>query len=178
MTDRNAVFLAPVTKDSIESFCALMKDAFEASAVPSPLDPEMPPEDEVKEYFKSPDGHVMWIVENGCRIGGAVVETNAEPGRNMLVRFFIAPHLHSRGLGTKAWHAIERHWPETRIWELGTPYCDKRNLNFYINKCGFHVVEFFNEHHPELVEGEDARCREESGLPEEDSFRFEKLMQP
>ena len=178
MTDHNAVFLEPVTKDDIDSFCALMKDAFETSAVPSPPDSEMPPEDEVKEYFENPSGHVMWVLENGCRIGGAVVEADAEFGRNLLVWFFIAPDLHSRGLGTKAWRAIERHWPETRIWELGTPYCDKRNLNFYINKCGFHVVEFFNEHHPELVEGEDARCREESGLPEEDSFRFEKLMQP
>ena len=24
-----------------------------------------------------------------------------------------------------------------------------RNIHFYVNKCGFHIVEFFNEHHPD-----------------------------
>ncbi|ADD42351.1 hypothetical protein Snas_2674 [Stackebrandtia nassauensis DSM 44728] len=25
----------------------------------------------------------------------------------------------------------------------------QRNIHFYVNKCGFHIVEFFNEHHPD-----------------------------
>ena len=24
-----------------------------------------------------------------------------------------------------------------------------RNIHFYVNKCGFRIVEFFNEHHPD-----------------------------
>ena len=29
------------------------------------------------------------------------------------------------------------------------PHFDRRNIHFYINRCGFHAVEFFNEHHPD-----------------------------
>ena len=25
---------------------------------------------------------------------------------------------------------------------------DKRNIHFYVNVCGFHITEFFNEKHP------------------------------
>ena len=32
-----------------------------------------------------------------------------------------------------------------REWELVTPYFEVRNIHFYVNKCGFHIVEFFNE---------------------------------
>ena len=39
--------------------------------------------------------------------------------------------------------------PDVREWELGTPYFEVRNIHFYVNKCGFHIVEFFNEHHPD-----------------------------
>ena len=28
-------------------------------------------------------------------------------------------------------------------------YFEVRNIHFYVNKCGFHIVEFFNEHHPD-----------------------------
>ncbi len=30
---------------------------------------------------------------------------------------------------------------------LITPYFEKRNIHFYINKCGFKIVEFFNKAH-------------------------------
>lgn len=176
MTNRNDVFLKPVARDDIEPFCDLMKEAFGASAPPaSSPDPEMPPENEVRDYFERPEGHVMWVMEGESRVGGVVVEVGTKSGRNMLVWFFIAPDLHSHGLGTKAWYAIERQWPETRVWGLGTPYCDKRDLNFYINKCGFHVVEFFNEHHLDLATNENGLLSGRSGQQEE-SFWFEKNM--
>ena len=55
--------------------------------------------------------------------------------------------VHSRGVGTRAWFAIEAAHPQVREWTLVTPYFEVRNIHFYVNKCGFHIVEFFNEHH-------------------------------
>jgi hypothetical protein len=46
------------------------------------------------------------------------------------------------------WFEIERLYPETKVWETCTPYFEKRNIHFYINVCGFHIVEFFHENHP------------------------------
>ena len=59
--------------------------------------------------------------------------------------------------------------PETEVWETCTPYFDRRNIHFYINRLGFHAVEFFNEHHPDPHMPE--QFDQEDGL-----FNFEKRM--
>ena len=56
---------------------------------------------------------------------------------------------HGRGIGSRAWTAIEEAYPDVREWELVTPYFEVRDIHFYVNKCGLRIVEFFNEHHPD-----------------------------
>ena len=51
-----------------------------------------------------------------------------------------------KGIGYGAWLAAEALHPETKIWKTCTPYFDKRNIHFYINKCGFQIDEFWCEH--------------------------------
>ena len=55
---------------------------------------------------------------------------------------FVAPGVHSKGIGYAAWQAIETLYPEVEIWQTCTPYFEKRNIHFYVNRCGFHIVEF------------------------------------
>ena len=51
-----------------------------------------------------------------------------------------------------------------------------RNIHFYINKCGFHAVEFFSAMHPEPnPPKEDGKAAPDEG-PDE-MFRFEKIME-
>ncbi|NBI64701.1 N-acetyltransferase [Clostridiales bacterium] len=94
---------------------------------------------------------------------------------NSLVLFFVSPQYHGQGIGQAAWKAIECQYPETVVWNTVTPYFEKRNIHFYVNKCGFKITEFLNEHHPDpyLSEGE-----EESHLPVggDEAFYFEKVM--
>ena len=59
------------------------------------------------------------------------------------------------------------------MWETCTPYFEKRNIHFYVNKCGFHIVEFYNEFHKDLDMPDGDRTSEEG--PEE-MFRFIKVM--
>lgn len=42
-------------------------------------------------------------------------------------------------------------YPNTRVWNTEPPIFSHRNHNFYINKCGFHVIEIQNP--KDLVEG-------------------------
>ena len=56
---------------------------------------------------------------------------------------------YSKGIGYAAWQEVERLYPDTKVWETCTPYFETRNIHFYVNKCGFHIVEFFNSHHPD-----------------------------
>ena len=131
-----------------------------------------------KTIEDSIDGGVAYrIREDGRIVGGLVLRIDEKTQRNALELLFVDPEVHSRGVGYFAWREVERLWPETRVWETCTPYFEKRNIHFYVNKCGFRIVEFFNRYHPDP---NDPEAGEESGRrPEEEydgMFRFEKRM--
>lgn len=54
-----------------------------------------------------------------------------------------------------------------------TPYFEQRNIHFYVNRCGFHIVEFFNKFHPDPNEPE-ADVKEFDEQFPDGMFRFEK----
>ena len=47
-------------------------------------------------------------------------------------------------MGIKVWNMIEKLYPDTEVWETETPIFSSRNHNFYVNKCGFHIVKIDN----------------------------------
>ena len=77
------------------------------------------------------------------------MQINDKTQRNSLDLMFVDVDCHSRGIGQAVWQMIEEMFPETIVWETHTPYFETRNIHFYVNKCGFHIVEFFNPKHPE-----------------------------
>ena len=123
------------------------------------------------------NGVAYCIREDGKIVGGLVVKIDEESQHNHLELLFISPKAHSKGIGYAAWQEVERLYPDTKVWETCTPYFETRNIHFYVNKCGFHIVEFFNNHHPDPYAPETG---EENNYDGEDSggmFRFEKQMQ-
>ncbi len=62
---------------------------------------------------------------------------------------FVSPKEHSKGISYAAWCEVERLHPEVTVWQTVTPYFETRNIHFYVNRCDFHIVEFFNSHHPD-----------------------------
>ena len=108
------------------------------------------------------------IKQDGKTVGGLVIKVDGDKGDLELL--FVLPKVHSKGIGYAAWCAVEKLHPEVKVWETVTPYFEKRNIHFYVNRCGFHIVEFFNKHHPEPNETET--CNDEF----EEMFRFEKIM--
>ncbi|MBQ2209216.1 MAG: GNAT family N-acetyltransferase [Prevotella sp.] len=87
------------------------------------------------------------VNEDGQRVGGAIITANGTMGE--LAFLYVKVGVQSKGIGLSIWKAIEAMHPEIEVWETCTPYFDRRNIHFYINRCGFHAVEFFNEHHPD-----------------------------
>ena len=61
----------------------------------------------------------------------------------------------TKGIGFLIWNQIEKLYPETKVWETRTPYFEKRNIHFYVNKCGFHIVEYQCEHNHRLEPDDD-----------------------
>ena len=112
------------------------------------------------------NGDAYRILLDNVIVGGAVIKVDGTHGELELL--FISPKHHSKGISYAAWYEIEKMHPEVKVWETFTPYFEKRNIHFYVNRCGFHIVEFFNKQH--LDEENPA----EDGF---EMFRFEKRME-
>ena len=127
-----------------------------------------------KTIEDSIDGGVAYrIRENGKPVGGVVLKIDEETQHNHLDLLFVTPDAHSKGIGFAAWQAVERLYPETRVWETCTPYFETRNIHFYVNRCGFHIVEFWNKYQkgPEIPESEEGNWSEDDEM-----FVFRKVI--
>ena len=106
------------------------------------------PEKDIDHSLNTSGSIAYKAVVNGAMIGGAVVVIDEKTQHNHLDLLYVKYGTQAKGMGYAIWSAIEKRHPETKIWETCTPYFEKRNIHFYVNKCGFHIVEFLNEHNP------------------------------
>ena len=113
------------------------------------------------------------IVQDGKHVGGVVLSIDKKTQKGELELLFVSPDAHSRGIGQAAWKAVENLHPEIRVWETITPYFEKRNIHFYVNCCGFQIVEFWNRYHhgPAVPEEESENWSEDDEM-----FVFRKIM--
>lgn len=164
--------LAPLAETDRENFIVEIQAAFKQAVDEEFGDTgeEIIPREDVIESFNAKGAESYRIICDGETVGGTVLEIRAD-NHNELALFFIKVGCHSKGIGSAAWRAIEKLHPETKVWETFTPYFEKRNIHFYVNKCGFHIVEFFNPKNPMPEFHSDI---EPPGM--EYFFRFEKVM--
>ena len=171
------ITLELVREDELEDLKKKIQEAFGVAVVKEfgQQDGPIPDDKDLDESFHAPDAVVYHLVEGGRRIGGAVLSIYTETQCNSLNFFFVSPEYQNKGLGYAAWKAIEERYPDTKVWKTVTPYFEKRNIHFYVNCCGFKIVEFWNQYHPDPYELEEATG---SGLPVgcDESFCFEKVM--
>ena len=118
------------------------------------------------------EGEAYRIISEGKAVGGVVIKV--EGGKGDLSLLFVSPNAHSKGIGYAAWCEVEKLHPEVMVWETVTPYFEQRNIHFYVNRCGFHIVEFYNSHHPDPNDPDKDEAMDEQ-FPD-GMFRFEKRM--
>lgn len=154
-----------------ENFIVNIQAAFKAAIVEEFGDDgkEVIPREDVEKSFNAEGAEVFDIVSDGKIVGGVVVVIRPD-NHNELSLLFVNVDCHSKGIGSAAWQEIERLYPQTKIWETVTPYFEKRNIHFYINKCAFHAVEFYNPQH------KDPNEPDEDFPSGEYFFRLEKVM--
>lgn len=134
-------------------------------------DGEVMPRQEIETVIDSPTSEAYLVVCEGIRFGGLVIDLDPANKKGDLTLLFTNSDAHSKGLGYAAWCEVESMHPEIKVWETLTPYFETRNIHFYVNRCGFHIVEFFNEHHP--YKGTDVEDVSQFG----GAFRFQKVME-
>lgn len=154
-------------KDLQEAFAIAVVEEFGSVGDDGPI----PSDSDLQASFEAPNAIVHRILENGRWVGGAVVSIDPDAHRNSLDLFFVRADSLGRGIGRQAWRAIEQRYPETRVWTTHTPYFEKRNIHFYVNVCGFSIVEYFNDRHPDPSHPTDLDLPGDGGM-----FRFEKQL--
>ena len=177
----DSVYLVPLTQDDREQFIRDNQDAFNYGALEEfgrrddhfEEDGEIISRETIEHSID--EGEAYRIMRGTEKVGGAVIRTEGDRGDLELL--FVSPNVHSKGIGYAAWCAVEKLHPEVRVWETVTPYFEKRNIHFYVNRCGYHIVEFFNRFHPDPHDpetGEENRYEDEEN---DGMFRFEKRME-
>lgn len=164
--------LLPVNNEDMAPFKSGMQEAFQKGAAKEfiNIDKEILSEKDIDESLSKKGAVAYKAVVNGEMLGGAIVVIDNETRHNHLEFLYVKYGTQSKGIGQKMWSEIEKRHPDTEVWETYTPYFEKRNIHFYINRLGFHAVEFFNPHHKdpnipnEMVGGDYF-------------FRFEKAME-
>jgi GNAT superfamily N-acetyltransferase len=165
------VQLIPLDPSDREQFIRDNQEAFRYGALEEfgQRDDHFEEDGEIISYdtiSRSIDGGIAYrIMQDGKPVGGMVIRTEYDQGDLELL--FVSPAEHSKGVGYAAWCEVEAMHPEVTFWETVTPYFEKRNIHFYVNRCGFHIVEYFNEHHCDPHD-EDGEMFE--------MFRFEKIL--
>ena len=113
------------------------------------------------------------IVCDGNVVGGLILQIDQQHAKGELEILFVNPEAHSKGIGQAAWKAVETMHPEIHIWETITPYFEKRNIHFYVNRLGFHIVEFWNKYQHGPAVPEDI---EENWSEDDEMFVFRKFI--
>ena len=173
------VYLSPLEQSDRERFIRDNQEAFNYGAMEEfgMRDDHFEEDDQIisrETIERSIDcGEAYRIMRDGKPVGGVIIRVDGEKGD--LEILFVTPKAHSKGIGYAAWCEVEKLHPEVIVWETVTPYFEKRNIHFYVNRCGFHIVEFYNSHHPDPNAPDTEREEPDDQFPD-GMFRFEKRM--
>ena len=149
--------LLPMAQEDIQKFKQDIQEAFQKGfeEVYGKTEGIILPEEDIDRSLNAVGSAAYKAVVNGEMVGGAVVVIDAETQHNHLDLLYVKYGLQEKGVGFAIWSAVEKLHPDTKVWETCTPYFEKRNIHFYVNKCGFHIVAFLNEQNPDPNDPEE-----------------------
>mgnify|MGYP003291943888 CR=1 FL=1 len=178
-TSMSKIKLVPVREEDRNQFILDCQESFRYGSLEEfgernthlDKDGEVMSRSSIEAVLNSSKAESYIITQEGESVGGLVIDIDSENKKGELSLLFTNANIHSKGIGYATWCEVERMHPEIKIWETLTPYFETRNIHFYVNRCGFHIVEFFNERHP--YEGPDSEDANELG----GAFLFRKVIE-
>ena len=131
------VRIEPAEKKDAETLADICKRAFDSDVDVGAPGPGGPPGYDSAaaqlrfmkflDYFR--------IVQDSKPVGGIMVGSAGQEHK-VLERIFVDPHLHRKGIGTKACELLWECYPDVKLWTVGTPEWNGRTASFY-EKLGF-----------------------------------------
>lgn len=162
-----------MTRDDLPAFKTDIQEAFQKGFedVYGRIDQTVLPEKDIDHSLESEGAVAYKAVVDGEMVGGAVVVINEATQHNHLDLLYVKYGVQTKGIGFQIWSGIEKLHPGTKVWETCTPCFEKRNIHFYVNKCGFHIVKYINGKNPDPNTPDDFIGDGGDGM-----FVFEKVM--
>lgn len=174
----NTITFEPVIESGLDEFIKRLQTAFSlaiATTDTKTTEVPIPSVQDIESNYYNTEAETYNVYRSGQRVGGIIVSINCISNHNHLDFFFIDPEHHSKGIGYEVWKAIEMKYPKTKIWQTGTPYFEKRNIHFYVNKCGFQINAYFCEYHPDPHFPQESDSDDNSDF-DDGFFNFIKIM--
>jgi len=137
------ITIVPMTADNFNEAKNMMERSFATTMEDLPKNGDA--DDHAQELpsidgiFEKPEETPLCFYMDGKMVGGAVLIINGD-NSNILTLLFIDSKCLDKGIGYQAWLEIEKRYPQTKTWTTETPPCLMRNIHFYVDKCGFHII--------------------------------------
>lgn len=170
------MILLTVEDKDLKQYKLDMQEAFQLGAIEGNYDgdcnEQILPEKDINQSLNT-QGAIAYkaVDENGSMVGGAIIVIDEVKHIGHLDFLYVKHGVQSKGIGKFIWFEIEKLHQDVNVWETCTPYFEKRNIHFYVNVCGFHIVEYFNPYHVDTNLPEDFRGCDDGGM-----FGFRKVM--
>lgn len=162
--------LKPLENQEIDDFKSRSYASFMAALPDEEKELPIPSGEDIEQVLSEKGVQIFNIIANNRIVGGVILIIDETTQHNFLEHFFINADEVGKGYGYATWQAIEMHFPHTKVWETYTPYFEKRNIHFYVNKCGFKIVAFHSSFRSEYY-------HPDPNVPDDiEFFQFEKIM--
>ncbi len=163
-----------VKNSDLNQFKIDMQQAFQLGAIEGGFfvdDEIILPESDIDRSLNKENSVAYKVILDYQMVGGAIVDINETEKKGYLDFLYVKHGTQNKGIGKFIWQEIEKRYPNIQVWETCTPYFERRNIHFYINVCGFHIVEYFNKYHKDPNEPEEVYDEDDFGM-----FAFRKVI--
>lgn len=167
--------LMRIEEKDLPQYKAEMQEAFQLGAEEGGFPTggqQILPEADIDRSLSTEGVIAYKAVKDGQIVGGAIVVMDEANHYGHLDFLYVKRGIQSKGIGRFIWRELENMHPNIQIWETCTPYFEKRNIHFYVNRCGFHIVEFYNAHNMDP----QASLESHHAGSTDEMFRFVKVM--
>lgn len=165
--------LIKLTEDKKALFIEMNQEAFQRGfeAYFGKTSQTIIPKKDIIASLNAAGSHAYLALKDGEVVGGVCVVVDESTSVNDLHLLFVKPENQSKGAGFGIWSAVLQLHPAAK-WKTCTPYFDKRNIYFYLNKCKFKIVKFVKNYNPN---GDStSECSDFVGDGGEGMFEFER----
>lgn len=138
------ITIVPMNADNFDAAKKMMERSFATTMedLPKNSDGNSHEQDlpSIDGILEKPEETPLLFYMDGKMVGGAVLIVKGD-NNNILTLLFVDPTCFNQGIGYRAWREIEKRYPRTKTWTTETPTFLMKNVTFYVNKCGFHIIK-------------------------------------